>query len=295
MLSILIPIYNFNVIAFVSDLQQQANWCKIDFEIICVDDCSGANFKKENLSLRNISNVIYEELPENIGRSKIRNLLAEKANYDNLLFLDCDSAVADDNFIKRYVDAIDDSGVIYGGRCYEKNAPTDTNEHFRWWYGVQRETISVENRKKQPYDAFMTNNFLVKKAIYQNIKLDESLKGYGHEDTLFGLELKKKKISIKHIENPLCHIGLEPFEEYILKTEEGIRNLKHLIETNKIDSSVKLYRYYLLLNKFGLTNKVFNYYQNNKTEILQKLKEKEPKIRWFDLYKMGYLISLTKV
>ena len=127
------------------------------------------------------------------------------------------------------------------------------------------------------------------------IKLDETLKGYGHEDTLFGLELKKKNISIKHITNPLCHIGLENFEDYLAKTEEGIKNLKRLIEADKIDSSVKLYRYYLLLKKFGLTNKVFTYYLNNKTTILEKLQEKEPKIRWFDLYKLGYLISLTKV
>lgn len=294
MLSILIPVYNFNVVAFVTDLQQQAIDCKIDFEIICVDDCSVEQFKNENKTLEAIDGVVYEELPVNVGRSKIRNLLAEKANYDNLLFLDCDSATVDNNFIKRYVKAIDNSLVIYGGRCYEKNAPKNKAEHFRWWYGVQRETISVENRKKQPYNAFMTNNFLVKKAIYQSIKLDENLKGYGHEDTLFGIELKKKNISIKHIANPLCHIGLEPFEEYIVKTEEGIRNLKHLIETNKLDTSVKLYRYYLLLKKFGLTNKVFNYYQNNTTTILEKLKEKEPKIRWFDLYKLGYLISLTK-
>lgn len=294
MLSILIPIYNFNVVAFVSDLQQQALACKIDFEIICVDDYSVAKLKKENIVLRNITNVIYEELPENIGRSKIRNLLAEKAKYENLLFLDCDSATVDNNFVKRYVEAIDNSSVIYGGRCYEKSAPLNKDEHFRWWYGVQRETILVAQRQKQPYHSFMTNNFLIPKSIFMRIKLDETLKGYGHEDTLFGLELKKQNISIKHIANPLCHIGLEKLEDYLAKTEEGLRNLKHLIETNKIDTSVKLYRYYLLLNKFGLATKVFNYYQNNKTEILQKLKEKEPKIRWFDLYKMGYLISLTK-
>ena len=294
MLSILIPVYNFNVVMFVADLQQQALACKIDFEIICVDDCSAEVIKNENKALKAIDGVVYEELPENIGRSKIRNLLAEKARYQNLLFLDCDSATVDNNFVKRYVKAIDNSSVIYGGRCYEQNSPLNLDEHFRWWYGVQRETISLAQRKKQPYHSFMTNNFLIPKSIFMRIKLDETLKGYGHEDTLFGLELKKKKISIKHIENPLYHIGLESLGEYILKTEEGLRNLKHLIETNKIDTSVKLYRYYLLLNKFGLATKVFNYYQNNKTEILQKLKEKEPKIRWFDLYKMGYLISLTK-
>jgi glycosyltransferase involved in cell wall biosynthesis len=295
MLSILIPIFNFNVVAFVTDLQQQALACEIDFEIICVDDCSAEQFKNENKALKAIEGVVYEELPKNIGRSKIRNLLAEKANYNNLLFLDCDSATVDNQFIKRYIQNISDNAVIYGGRCYEKNAPANNKEYFRWWYGVQRETISVENRKKQPYNSFMTNNFLIPKSIFMEIKLDETLKGYGHEDTLFGLELKQKNIPIIHIDNPLCHIGLECFEDYLTKTEEGISNLKLLIDSKKVDESVKLYRFYLLLKKFGVASKVLNYFSKNKQEILQKLQENEPNLRWFDLYKLGYLISLTKV
>jgi hypothetical protein len=127
------------------------------------------------------------------------------------------------------------------------------------------------------------------------IKLDETLKGYGHEDTLFGLELKQKNIPIIHIDNPLCHIGLECFEDYLTKTEEGISNLKLLIDSKKVDESVKLYRFYLLLKKFGVASKVLNYFSKNKQEILQKLQENEPNLRWFDLYKLGYLISLTKV
>jgi len=140
----------------------------------------------------------------------------------------------------------------------------------------------------------MTNNFLIPKSIYLTVKLDETLKGYGHEDTLFGLELNKRKIAIKHIDNPLCHIGLENFEYYLEKTEEGIRNLKRLIEVGEIDNSVKLFRYYYLVKKFGLTNKVFNYYVKNRESMLQKLTVKEPNLKWFDLYKLGYLISLTK-
>lgn len=293
MLSILIPIYNFNVVDFVTDLQCQANECDVDFEILCLDDCSSL-FKADNGKVENLTNVTYNELPENVGRSKIRNLLADKAQYANLLFLDCDSSTKDNQFVRRYVDNISATDVIYGGRCYEEKIPEDANKYFRWWYGVQRETISVKQRLKQPHHSFMTNNFLIPKSVYLAIKLDESLKGYGHEDTLFGLELKKQQIVIKHIQNPLYHIGLESLEQYISKTEEGIRNLKSLIDAKKIDESVKLFRFYNLLNKFGLTTKVFKYYTKNKAEILQKLEEKEPNLRWFDLFKLGYLISLIK-
>ena len=74
----------------------------------------------------------------------------------------------------------------------------------------------------------------------------------------------------------------------LVRYEEKLE--KYLIETNKIDTSVKLYRYYLLLKKFGLTNKIWRYYSNNKKEILKKLQKNEPNLRWFDLYKLGYLI-----
>ncbi len=294
MLSILIPIYNFNVVGFVKDLKSQVDACRIKYEIICLDDCSKDDFKKDNESLKSIEHVIYEERAKNVGRSKIRNLLAQKAQFPYLLFLDCDSKTVDKQFIKRYIDSLNPDQITYGGRCYENQAPKSKSEYFRWWYGVNRETILVAQRKSQPYHSFMTNNFLIPKIFFNDIKLDEKLSGYGHEDTLFGLELKKRGIVIQHIENPLCHIGLESFDEFIAKTEEGISNLKKLIDENKMDDSVKLYRYYKLLKKIGVEKKILNYYQKNKDLILQKLQENEPNLRWFDLYKLGYLISLNK-
>ncbi len=295
MLSILIPIYNFDVVGFVKDLSNQALACKIEFEILCFDDGSIAEFKSKNQELATLPNVVYTELHQNVGRSKIRNLLAEKAQFEFLLFLDCDSTTNNSLFVKNYIDQAKANVVVYGGRNYANEAPSANEAHFRWWYGVNRETISAKERIKQPYDSFMTNNFLIPRALFNSIKLDETLQGYGHEDTLFGLELKARKISILHIENPLCHIGLESLDEFLQKTKEGIQNLYRLIQSGKVDESIKLYRFYKLVNKLGLTNKIWKYYTKNKSTIEQKLTEKQPNLRWFDLYKLGYLISLTKV
>ena len=79
MLSVLIPVYNFDVVLFVKDLAKQCADCKIDFEVLCLDDYSSENYRIKNAVLKSIENVCYEELPNNIGRSKIRNRLAEKA------------------------------------------------------------------------------------------------------------------------------------------------------------------------------------------------------------------------
>ena len=200
----------------------------------------------------------------------------------------------DTQFISRYINHLSKDGLVYGGRCYEKHPPKDARQYFRWWYGVNRETISARQRVKQPYHSFMTNNFLIPKSIFNEVQLDETIKGYGHEDTLFGLELKKRGIAIHHIDNPLCHIGLETFEEYMDKTKEGIRNLKKLMDEQKVDRSVKLYRYYSWVQKIGVATTIFNYFNKNERLIIEKLKTPEPHLKWFDLYKLGYLISLTR-
>lgn len=294
MLSILIPIYNFDVVDFVKDLSTQASLCNIDFEILCFDDGSTNEFKVKNSPLATIQGVIYTELPQNVGRSKIRNLLAEHAKYEYLLFLDCDSKTNSNQFIANYIKHAIPKAVVYGGRNYAAEPPQEKETHFRWWYGVKRETIAVNDRLKQPYHSFMTNNFLIPKSLFLSIKLDETLQGYGHEDTLFGLELKKRKISMLHIENPLCHIGLESVDEFLQKTREGIQNLVLLIQSGKVDNSIKLYRYYGLVKKIGVENKVLEYYLRNTIKIEQKLKGEKPNLRWFDIYKLGYLISLMK-
>jgi len=294
MLSVLIPVYNFDVVPFVQDLVNQCVSNNILFEIICLDDCSDKEFKAKNSVLGNQEHIIYEELPENIGRSKIRNRLAEQAKYENLLFLDCDSKINDTNFIANYIAEIDNKSVVYGGRNYEKNKPKNSAVYFRWWYGVNRETISSAERKKAVYNHFMTNNFCIPKSIFLSIKLDETLKGYGHEDTLFGIELKKNKVPINHIENPLCHIGLEDFETFISKTEEGIVNLNKLINQHKVDESIKLLRAYKKVKKLKIERYIFSYYKRNRSKILKKLQKETPSLKWFDFYKLGYLVSLRK-
>ena len=88
MLSILIPTYNYNIEALVTELHAQATACGIDFEILCYDDCStNLDLIASNKSINLLKNTSYKVLKSNIGRSAIRNLLAKDAHYDLLLFL----------------------------------------------------------------------------------------------------------------------------------------------------------------------------------------------------------------
>lgn len=290
-ISILIPVYNFDVKKLVEDLcfqSQQAINLK-DFEILVYDDGSRDRFSNAELQSDKIK---YKELDENLGRSKIRNLLASNAQFDVLLFLDCDSAVVKDDFIKSYVQHYQDESVVYGGRTYLKEAPEDST-YFRWKYGMEREIVSADKRIQNPYRGFMTNNFLISKSVFLKLKLDESLVGYGHEDTLFGIELERAKIPIVHIENPAAHIGLEPTEVYLEKTKEGIVNLMKLYREKKLQiRHVKLLSYYAKFNIFPL-KQFFNwYYKRNQEKIESNLKTKTVNIRNFDLYKLYIILNL---
>lgn len=84
MLSILIPVYNFDVTTLVQELCKQGRECGKAFEILCFDDGSRKEILDVNKRIGKYEHVSYQLLPYNHGRSKIRNKLASKALYDNL-------------------------------------------------------------------------------------------------------------------------------------------------------------------------------------------------------------------
>ncbi len=57
MLSILIPVYNFDVRKLVHQLHEQGLLLEIPFEIICVDDASFIEFTEINASIKNLEHL----------------------------------------------------------------------------------------------------------------------------------------------------------------------------------------------------------------------------------------------
>ncbi len=289
MLSILIPIYNFDVRPFVRDLSDLCSKMSERCEIICLDDASDQAVHILNKEVSMLPHVQYERSDTNLGRSAVRNALVEKAEFENLLILDCDGKVLSDDYLQRYSRAMDDYDVIYGGREYQADSPPDRELMFHWFCGKVREAVMVERRAQDPYKSFMTNNFLIRKEVYDAVKMDESVVGYGHEDTLFAIELKKAGFKVKHIDNPLEHIGLETFDEFLRKSENGIRNLALLIQSKKVDSSITLVRYYQRLESFGLISLVNTLVAKYEHRIFKNLRSTAPYLTWFDLWKLSKL------
>lgn len=296
MLSILIPVFNFDVTGLVKELHKQASDANIKFEIILVDDASLQHFREKNKNLATLRNVEYHEENINIGRSKIRNRLADFSRYPYLLFMDCDSKVASDDFISNYLRFCEDDIVVCGGRIYDQQKPEDETLILRWKHGSQREVFLADFRNKYPSRSFMTNNFLISKVLFNTIRFDEEINGYGHEDTLFGYELKKLNIKIIHIDNPLIHIGLEHNAYFIEKTKEGIKNLKYISGINNHEKvlieDIKLLYYFKFCERMKIKKVLGFLFRNWQNRIEHNLTGEKPSLFLFDLYKLGYMCTI---
>jgi glycosyltransferase involved in cell wall biosynthesis len=296
MLSICIPTYNYSVVQLVKDLSGQAAQLNIPYEIIVIDDASDPAYSTQNNILATYAYTKFIILHKNIGRSKIRNLFLEKASYNCLLFIDCDAQVCNPLFLKNYMDQINESPVIIGGVAYDTKQP-EKDRAFRWKYGHSRETTNAFERSKNPYHSFKTFNFLITKGILEQVRFDERLTDYGHEDTLFGLELKKQNIQILHIENPLIHLGIETNDVFLSKTEKGIHNLLYINSLYGVDSdfakAVKLLAFYN--NKGKFTRKTIATIFNLTKHLLQKVIFRSSNMLLFDFYKIGYMCSIDSI
>ena len=287
MLSICIPIYNFDITELVKNLHVQASDCNIPFEILLIDDASEISFHNKNKLLSVFKNVDYIQLSENIGRSKIRNLLAKKANYENLLFLDCDAALASNEYLKNYINRIGNYKIISGGRIYTSEPPAE-DYYFHWYYGTKIETKS-EN--------FMSNNFLIKSHLWNEVQFNEKISQYGHEDTLFQIELKRKGINIEIINNPVIHIGLDKNQDFLSKNEKSVENLFFIVKSKLIyESEMSYFRLLLLYQKIKKLHLTFLFsflYKNFNSKIKERLLKKKPNLFLFSIYKFVYFVFLN--
>lgn len=293
MISILIPTYNYNVFQLVENLHKQCENAKVAYEILILDDASiDKKSVDENSKINLLEHCSFQVLPQNIGRSKIRNLLAEKAKYNWLLFMDADTFPSSSTFINNYITAIPKGGsVIYGGIEYPEN--TSENVSLRHKYGTERESLPLIKRLKSPYRSFITMAFAIKKEVFETIKFNEKLAGYGYEDSVFGYELQKNNIQLLHIDNPVLHLNLEATEDFVNKSKLALHNLMSFYKDGVINGeTVKILNTYLKLKKLRLLFAARWFFSLSESQILKNLNSPKPSLFLFDLYRLGYLSSL---
>lgn len=296
MLSICIPIYNFDVRTLVGDLAQQMSILEQPCELILIDDKSTDAYREINRE--ECSKHLYIELDENIGRSRIRNLFLKYARYDYLLFLDCDVGVRTD-FLAIYCDYFlhHTCDVIFGGLQSDSHKPL-ASQKLRWKYGNKRESVGSDVREKSPYKFFKTCNFIIKKSVLDEIRFNEKIVGYGHEDTLFAIELEKHKKSIAHIDNAVSHNSNETNQEFLEKTKKSAENLVFIFAHNSNKEDIVLFSK-LLYTHFELRKNrilwMFKVFYFCFGIIIEKLlKSGLGNLFLFDIYKLNCLHKAMK-
>lgn len=297
MLSICIPVYNFDVTLLVKKLVEQAKLNSLCIEIIVFDDGSEMSYKEVNRSITNFNEVIYEELNNNLGSAAIRNTLAVEAQYDQILFLDSDSDIHPE-FLRNYIPYLSKCNMlVYGGRVHPDILPAK-DKSLRWKVGKIKEDHDAKTRSKVPNKSFMSNNFLAKKTLFSRISFDDTIKRSGHEDTMFGIELEQKGIEIIHINNPVVHIGLENNDEFIIKTKQRLETLKYLTQHHKenqlLSKRITILKYYNFVKTCKLINLLSVIFKLTKNRIEKNLCTKNPNMLLYDFYKLGYYSNLSK-
>ena len=290
MISILIPCHDFNAYPLVCNLEKQALMLKINFEIICIDDGSFSSKNEINQKINLLTNSRFIESKKNIGRIKNRILLAQKSQYDWLLYIDVDTLPNDKDFLANYITFLKKGEIIFGGCIYNK--PQNKNSNLRYKFGKYREEIASSIRNKNPYKFISSSNFICRKDILLNtLKKIESI-SYGN-DYIFASLLKQDKVNITHIDNKVIIEDIDDNQKFLRKTEQALENLLKCYKKGLLNKhSISILSAYKFLEKFFLkkifvksTDLVNNIIENN-------IVKQNPNLFLFDLYRLRYLCQL---
>ena len=303
LLSVVIPVYNRDSRNLLSNLYLQAEATGIPFELIAADDCSAPEYRVLYSGFNPGPNYQFVPLTENLGRARIRNFLAETARGKYLLFLDCDTALPDKRFIARYLQLLQPASIppvnaatplppdaVYGGWMYEAQPP-EPDKRLRWAYGRLREELPAAERSRRPFDKLMINNFLIRRSLMLEHPLDPSFRTYGHEDTLFGYELRDAGVSLLHINNPVLHIGLEGNAAFLLKTRQAVANFYKITSEQAGGRESALYKSFAVLRALHLLVPFSFMFRLLIRALERNLQGPSPRIWLMDFYKLGFMAA----
>lgn len=289
MLSILIPTKDYNCRSLVTALHKQGEELGIPFEIIVGEDGSSPDERKKNAQTNDLPNYRTLVSEHNIGRSKMRNLLAKNAKYSNIMFIDSDAAVERHDILAKYTAALTKHPVVCGG-LYHADIANDKSQSLRHKYEKEADKHrSAKERRQNPYDKFATFCFAIHKELFLQIGFNEDISRYGHEDTLFGKELQKRGIAIKHIDAPLLHTGLENNETYLKKVEDSIITL---VEFEKEIGATTLLECYSRIKIWHLTRPVAIFWNIAHPLLHKNLLGTSPSLTILKIYKIGFLCHI---
>lgn len=292
-LSILIPVYNYNCVALVKALQQQAENCNIDYEILVADDGSeNAGIVCQNREINAIPHSHYHEMGKNHGRSWIRNWLVGMSQGEFLLFIDSDAEVCNAHFIGNYLRHVEKGAVICGGILHPEENPSPSRRlRFRYEKAMEP-CFTAERRNQHPYANLRTFNFMMPREVALTHPFDESITLYGYEDTLLGSLFEKEGTKVVHIDNPLINADIEENLKFLKKTEESMLSLYQL--KDKMRNHSRLLASYEKIKRFKLDVLLRILFPLLRPLLKWHLTGNHPSVIALQFYKLAYYCTLCK-
>lgn len=289
----IIPTYNYICYELAESLQRQAEALKAtrggayDYEIIVADD--GSTEKETivaNRAINNLPGCRLEERPRNEGRARVCNWLIDAARYDHIVLIDSDAAICTPDFVARYWAARDDADVVCGSLRNPSGAcPPGCELRHRYEKKAEAER-GVRDFEKTPYLHFSTFNTMLNRSRLGGLRFDTRCREYGYEDALFGLMLRERGLTLKHIDNPLIHTGIDTNESFLKKTEASMRTLHRLKGPMQEASGTS--RLFNTLRKLRLDGLFRLSFRLVRPIIVRNLLGRSPRVPLFQLYKAGY-------
>ncbi len=229
-LSVLIPVYNWDVRELLQEIHRQAEVLEPEWkiEIIVMDD--GSQEQGVNAAFAEMLPMVgFTAFPENRGRVVIRNLLLEKAKGEYVLFIDADMLPDHDHFLRHYVEkAIAGCDIVCGGISYQNSRQQNDDYSFYYYKSRKTEAVPADVRNRQPWRYLFTSNIMLRRRILETIQFDPRFTGYGFEDIEWAIRLYKS-YEIIHIENSCSHMGsMTKYQTYV-KMSASIENYALLL------------------------------------------------------------------
>ncbi|MBI5529689.1 MAG: glycosyltransferase family 2 protein [Deltaproteobacteria bacterium] len=259
-LSILIPIFNWDVTGLVSSLAAEIRRgvpCPV--EIVAMDDCSTDQGAKETnraacarLKAEGVP-IDYEELAANIGRAAIRNRLVAASDGTHLLFLDCDVVPDREDFLSNYYQAITENAadVVVGGKSYVRRIMAGKEYDFHVYWSETSEALPAAARNRKPALYVVTSNVVVSRKVFEAFPFADRFAGWGYEDTEWGMRLANG-CRITHIDNQVSHLGLVSKEAFYRRMRKSVANCLLLAELQPAGfKTMNVYPYARLFSRLG--------------------------------------------
>lgn len=293
MLSILIPVYNYSINSLLTSLNKAVESLDCTYEILCLEDGSKSYLDDNKVACISTKNTAHIISDENIGSVASRKLLAQKAKYDWLLFLDADVKLIDNSLIHNYLNCFKSTyDAIYGGCSYDSVRPNDENI-LRWKYGSVYEQVNAKSRNKNPFKHLVSANFFIKKSIFLEVSSEIKSKSYGN-DLLFASIMKSNNVKVLHIDNFVIHQGLDSNEKFLQKVKQAVYNLYKHYQSNTIEPyENSLLKTFKKAEKLYLNRLIALLFHLTESPIKKHLLGSNPSIKLLQFYKLGYLCSLS--